>query len=70
MKETEGSPSGGDWVCGQCGEVLVSAGVHVRYLGTTLSIDLLKCPRCGMVMVTEEVAIGRMADAEQALEDK
>ena len=34
------------------GEVLVSTSVHVRYLGTTFSIDLLKCPRCGMVMVT------------------
>jgi hypothetical protein len=70
VKETEASPSGGDWVCGQGGEVLVSAGVHVRYLGTTFSIDLLKCPRCGLVMVTEEVAVGQMAEAEQVLEDK
>lgn len=39
-------------------------------MGTTLTIDLLKCPRCGTAMVTEEVATGRMAEAEQVLEDK
>jgi hypothetical protein len=39
-------------------------------MGATLSLDLLKCPRCGTAMVTEEVATGRMAEAEQVLEDK
>ena len=70
MKENEGLPTGGDWICGKCGEPLVSATVRVRYLGATLSIELLKCPKCGTAMVTEEVATGKMAEAEQALEDK
>ncbi|MGA2107034.1 MAG: DVU_1557 family redox protein [Syntrophorhabdales bacterium] len=70
MREKEKSPKGGDWVCGKCGEALVSASVRVRYMGATLSLDLLKCPRCGTAMVTEEVATGRMAEAEQVLEDK
>jgi len=62
--------TGGDWICGKCGEPLVAATVRVRYLGATLSIELLKCPKCGTAMVTEEVATGKMAEAEQALEDK
>ncbi len=70
MREEEELPKGGDWVCGKCGEALVSASVRVRYMGATLSLDLLKCPRCGTAMVTEEVATGRMAEAEQVLEDK
>ena len=70
MREKEKSPKGGGWVCGKCGEALVSASVRVRYMGTTLTLDLLKCPRCGTAMVTEEAATGRMAEAEQVLEDK
>ena len=61
---------GGDWTCGKCGEPLVSATVRVRYLGATLSLELLKCLKCGTAMVTEEVATGKMAEAEQVLEDK
>jgi ribosomal protein S27AE len=70
VKEKEEVPKGGDWTCGKCGEPLVSATVRVRYLGATLSLELLKCPKCGTAMVTEEVATGKMAEAEQVLEDK
>ena len=70
MTEKEGSPTGSGWICGKCGETLVAASVKVRYMGSTLSLELLKCPKCGMAMVTEEVAVGRMAEAEQVLEDK
>lgn len=70
MKEKEKLPTGSDWICGKCGEALVLATVRVRYAGATLSLDLLKCTKCGTAMVTEEVATGRMAEAEQMLEDK
>ena len=70
MTEAGIPPEGNEWVCAKCGEILVSARVQVRYVGTTLSVDLLKCPRCGIVLVTEEVAVGRMAEAERLLEDK
>jgi hypothetical protein len=62
--------SAGDWVCGKCGDPLVSAKVNVRYLGTTFTVDLLKCTRCNIVMVSEEIATGKMAQAEEVLEDK
>ncbi len=70
MKDTGKSPQVNDWACGKCGEALISAKVQIRYLGTTFTVDLLKCPRCAAVMVTEEIAVGKMAEAEQVLEDK
>jgi hypothetical protein len=70
MKEHGIAAQESEWVCGKCGVPLVSAKVQVRYLGTTLTVDLLKCSACDIVMVTEEMAIGKMSDAEQVLEDK
>jgi hypothetical protein len=44
--------------------------VQVAYLGCGFTIDLLQCPRCGLVLVTENMAVGKMAEAEKVLEDK
>jgi hypothetical protein len=46
------------------------AKVRTRYLGNVFSVDLLRCPECGIVMVTEDIALGKMAEAEAVLEDK
>jgi hypothetical protein len=66
----ENAASGRDWACGKCGDALVLTKVNIRYLGTTFTVDLLKCARCNIVMVTEEMATGKMAQAEEVLEDK
>jgi hypothetical protein len=58
------------WVCSQCGEPLVAGKVTVSYLGSAYPVDLLKCPKCGLVLVTEELALGKMVEVEKALEDK
>lgn len=63
-------PSADDWICETCGVALVSVTVRVRYVGTTLSVGMPRCPRCGMVMVTEKTATGKIAEAERVLEDK
>jgi hypothetical protein len=39
-------------------------------MGSSLSTELPVCPGCGFVLVTEAVALGRMAEVEQILEDK
>jgi hypothetical protein len=39
-------------------------------MGAQFDTHLARCPRCGMVMVSEETALGQMAEAEQILEDK
>lgn len=33
-------------------------------------VDLPVCPSCGQVFVPEELALGKMAAVEKALEDK
>ncbi len=69
MKE-EKLTNRGNWSCGKCAGPLELCKVQVTYLGSTFSIDLPKCPRCGTILVTEEIAIGKLAEAEQILEDK
>jgi ribosomal protein S27AE len=70
MKETERTSSGILWICGKCGRGLKPQKVQVQYLGSLFSMDLPKCPGCGMVLVLEETALGKMAEAEKVLEDK
>jgi hypothetical protein len=62
---------GPDWVCAKCdGQALEPRSVKITYMGGVYSMELSRCPRCGLVLVPEELAMGRMAEAEQALEDK
>ena len=70
MKETERTSSEVPWICGKCGRKLEPQKVQVRYLGSIFSMDLPKCQGCGMVLVSEETALGKMAEAEKVLEDK
>lgn len=49
---------------------LTPARVRVSYLGSSFSIELPVCPKCGTALVDEEVALNRMAEAEKVLEDK
>jgi DNA-directed RNA polymerase subunit RPC12/RpoP len=58
------------WKCVRCGVPLESGKVTVEYLGNAYPVDLLKCPRCGLVMVPEGLALGKMAEVEKTLEDK
>lgn len=59
-----------DWSCAQCGEPLVLGQVSIAYLGSSFPVNLLKCPNCGLVLIPEELALGKMAEVEKALEDK
>jgi DNA-directed RNA polymerase subunit RPC12/RpoP len=59
-----------EWVCARCGEPLKLSRVTVAYLGNEFPVDLYKCERCGLVLVTEDLAMGKMAEVEQTLEDK
>jgi predicted RNA-binding Zn-ribbon protein involved in translation (DUF1610 family) len=58
------------WECAKCGVPLEVGKVTVEYLGSAYPVDLFKCPRCGLVMVPEELALGKMAEVEKTLEDK
>ncbi len=59
-----------DLICIKCNEKLVLSKVEVSYLGNGFPVELPCCPKCGMVFVPEELAIGKMLHVEKSLEDK
>jgi hypothetical protein len=58
------------WMCTDCNVPMQLGKVDISYLGNSVPVDLLKCPNCGLVLIPEEMALGKMAEVEKALEDK
>ncbi len=58
------------WLCSRCHKKLVSEKVKVRYLEGNFEVELLKCPQCNLVFISEELALGKMLEVEKGLEDK
>lgn len=58
------------WKCGKCGGELQRGSVKASYLGNDFVVEELKCLSCGLVLITEELALGKMLEVEQTLEDK
>jgi hypothetical protein len=63
-------PAETEWLCTKCEFPLEVGKVNVGYLGSMFPVDLLRCPRCGQVFVSEDLAVGKMAEVEKLLEDK
>jgi hypothetical protein len=59
-----------DWKCRKCSCKLQIGKVTLKYMGKEFRTDLPRCPSCGIVLITEELATGRMSELEQVLEDK
>ena len=59
-----------EWTCASCGEKLTVGKVDIDYLNSRFSVELPKCEKCGLVMIPEELALGKMLEVEQTLEDK
>lgn len=59
-----------NWICAKCDVPLEPGQVGVGYLGSMFPVELLRCPVCGLVLVPEELALGKMAEVEKLLEDK
>jgi len=70
MKSQYTQPQDVEWKCARCNQKLVVGQARVEYLGNRFTTELAKCPRCGFVLVSEELALGKMAEVEQMLEDK
>uniref|UniRef100_B8DK01 4Fe-4S ferredoxin-type domain-containing protein n=3 Tax=Nitratidesulfovibrio TaxID=2802295 RepID=B8DK01_NITV9 len=62
-------PASGNWTCA-CGGAPRPLSVELTYLGSTFNVRLLTCPDCGQVLVDEALALGKMLEVEQLLEDK
>ncbi len=58
------------WRCDHCDCDLVVGPVAATYMDNRFTTDLPYCPQCKMVLITEQVAMGKMAEVEQLLEDK
>ncbi len=70
MTETNKSDTQCEWICNRCQVSLEVQTIRLQYLKTIFALRLPACPRCGMILIDEELATGKMAEAEQALEDK
>jgi hypothetical protein len=68
--ESDHSPGLANLVCGACDTPLEMGKVEASYLGQNFPVELPRCPSCGFVYVSEDLALGRMLKVEQALEDK
>lgn len=70
MKNEKREPDELNWQCQRCHRDLVVGPISVAYMGNRYTTDLPHCPSCGMVLISEEVALGKMAEVEMILEDK
>jgi hypothetical protein len=70
MMETAKSGSHSGWICNRCKVPVEVQTVRLQYLKTIFALHLPACPLCGMILIDEELATGKMAEGEKALEDK
>lgn len=63
-------PTDMDWTCQPCGTRLQPGTVELHYLGNVFRVELPVCPTCGATLISEDLAIGKMLEVEQLLEDK
>lgn len=70
MKTEHVQPEDLEWQCARCQRKLVVGPVNIAYMGNRFTADLPYCPACGKVLISETVALGKMAEVEQLLEDK
>ena len=58
------------WSCASCEKPLEKVKVAFTYMKGNFEVPLPACPGCGLVMIPEDLAMGKMAEAERILEDK
>lgn len=63
-------PEDMNWTCQPCGAPLEPGLVELSYLGNVFKVELPVCPKCSAVLIFEDLALGRMLEVEQLLEDK
>ncbi len=67
---SEPRPEPTDWICESCNQELTPGKVSLMYMGSRFTVDMMRCPGCGMVFIPQSLAEGRMAEVEKILEDK
>lgn len=59
-----------DWRCDPCDCPLELGDVTVTYLDNRFTTPMPRCPKCVQPLVSESLALGKMAEVESILEDK
>jgi len=59
MTETINQTERTNWLCAGCGIALEPGKVTVSYLDNAYPVEMLRCPRCGLTWVPEEIALAR-----------
>ena len=70
MNGDNSQPEDLTWQCRKCNINLVVGPASLSYMGNRMTADPPQCPVCGFVLISEELALGKMAEVEQILEDK
>jgi predicted nucleic acid-binding Zn-ribbon protein len=70
MTGTAKSGDGSGWICNRCRVPLEVQTVRLQYRKTIFALHLPVCPGCSSILIDEELATGKMAEAEQIIEDK
>jgi len=64
------APEGPTALCAKHQVPLQPGKVDLTYQGHTFPVDVLCCPVCGLALISEELAKGKMLEVEQTLEEK
>lgn len=59
-----------DWRCAACGQALAMAPAVLEYMSSRFEVELPRCAACGLTLVPEALALGKMLEVEKLLEDK
>ena len=56
--------------CFRCNEALVSDKVFLKYLTSAFPTQLLKCPKCELIYISEEMVMKKALEVERTIEEK
>jgi len=57
-------------ICDLCKIEMILSKVDLLYQDQKMNADLLKCPKCGQVYISEELVKNKMREVESNLEEK
>ncbi len=57
-------------ICDRCKVEMEDREVDFAYLNRSFRHKVPRCPKCGQVYISEELARGRISEVETLLEDK
>ncbi len=57
-------------MCAKCQLPLEPDKIILTYMRSTFPTKLLRCPKCGQCYIPKELALGKMAEVEETLEEK